>query len=85
MTLATLGWSVVWGTLAAAKLGWVAPARWVYVIAALPALAGVWYALLTIRARKIWLLMAAVALFANGTLIALPFLFDEEFRAALAR
>ncbi|MEM9800150.1 MAG: hypothetical protein AAGA20_07490, partial [Planctomycetota bacterium] len=83
MTLATVGWGVVWGSLAVAKLGWSAPATWVYALAAGPALLGIVYAIVTVRARRTWLLMACVALFANGTLLALPLLFDEEFRSAL--
>lgn len=85
MTLATIGWAVVWGALAVAKLGWSAPVGWVYGLSAVPALGGIWYAFLTIRAHRAWLTMATVALFANGTLLALPFLFDEELRAALTR
>ena len=83
MTLATIGWGVVWGALAVAKLGWAAPAEWIYGIAAVPAAVGVWYGLLTYRTHRVWIMMAAVALFANGTLLALPWLFDEQFRAAL--
>ena len=85
MTLATLGWGVVWGALALAKMGWSAPVQWIYGLAAIPALAGLWYSLLTIRAKRVWLVMAVVALFANGTLLALPFLFDADLRAALDR
>ena len=85
MTLATLGWGVVWGALAFAKMGWSAPVQWVYGLAAIPAFAGLWYSLLTIRAKRVWLVMALVAVFANGTLLALPFLFDADLRAALER
>ena len=42
-------------------------------------------ALTTIRARKPWVLMTLVALFANASLLALPALFDEDIRAALLR
>jgi len=85
MTLATLGWGIVWGALAAAKLGLAVPVQWVYGLAAIPAVAGLWYSLLTVRARRAWLAMAVAAVFANGTLLALPFLFDAELRAALNR
>jgi len=46
---------------------------------------GVIFALATMRARKTWVMMTAVALFANASLLALPLLFDEEIRAALLR
>ena len=85
MTLATLGWSVVWGALGLSKLGvYVAPERAVYLLAGLPALAGVAYAVASVRARRPWLFMAAIALFANGSLLALPLVFGPEFREALA-
>ena len=45
--------------------------------------AGFGYGFLTVRARKAWLLMALMALFANGTLLLLPFAFDAELQAAL--
>jgi len=85
MTLATLGWAVVWCSLAASKLGWSAPASVVYLVSGVPATVGVLFALTTMRARKTWVMMTAVALFANASLLALPVLFDEEIRAALVR
>ena len=83
MTLATIGWGIVWGALGAAKLGWHPNEQWTYAIAAAPALLGLGYALMTVRARRAWLFMAAIAVFANGSLLALPFLFGPEFSAAL--
>jgi len=85
MTLATLGWAVVWCSLAAAKWGLAAPANAVYVVSGAPAVVGAILALTTIRARKPWVLMTLVALFANASLLALPALFDEDIRAALLR
>lgn len=82
MTLATLGWSVIWGAMALAKLGWTAPPLVVYLIAAAPAAAGLAFALMTVRARKAWVFMASVALFANGSLLALPWLFRDELNRA---
>lgn len=85
MTLATFGWGVVWGALGLAKLGiWEAPVRGVYTLAAMPAALGIAYALATVRARRAWVFMAAIALFANGSLLALPFVFGPEFSTALA-
>ena len=83
MTLATVGWGLIWASLAVAKLGWTPPAPWIYAAAGVPGILGLIYALLTVRARRTWLFMAVVAIFANGSLVALPFLFDVEFRDAL--
>ena len=83
MTLATFGWGVIWGALASSKLGWTPPITWIYLAAMIPGSLGLFYAFFTIRARRAWLFMAVVALFANGSLVALPFLFDAEFRSAL--
>ena len=41
--------------------------------------------LATMRARRTWIFMTTVALFANASLLALPLVFDEDFRAALLR
>lgn len=83
MTLATLGWAIVWSALGASKLGWTPPEVWVYALAGIPAAAGLVYALMTIRARRAWLYMAAIAVFANGSLLALPLAFGPEFHSAL--
>lgn len=85
MAFATVGWGVIWASLAASKLGWTPPLKGIYALSGIPGLVGVWFALLTVRARPAWLLMAGLALFANGTLVAMPFLFDEELREALLR
>ena len=83
MTLATLGWAVVWSALGLARLGVSVPLAWIYGISCLLGAAGFGYGFLTVRARKAWLLMALMALFANGTLLLLPFAFDAELQAAL--
>lgn len=85
MTLATLGWGVVWCSLALAKWGWAAPASAIYVVSGVPAALGVVFALTTMRVRRTWALMTTVALFANASLLALPLLFDEDIRAVLTR
>jgi hypothetical protein len=70
MTLATFGWGVIWGALASSKLGWTPPILWIYLAAMTPGTLGL-------------LFMVLVAVFANGSLVALPFLFDAEFRIVL--
>lgn len=83
MTLATLGWGVVWISLGLARLGVTVPLAWIYGLSCLMGAAGFAYGFLTVRARRAWLLMALIALFANGTLLLLPLAFDAELQAAL--
>lgn len=83
MTLATLGWGVVWASLGLSRLGVQVPPLVIYGVSGLLAAAGFAYGVLTMRSRRAWLYMAAVALFANGTLLALPFVFHAELEAAL--
>jgi len=81
MILATLGWGFLWLSLLAHKLGWWHPsARLLQWLASVPAALGALYALFTVRARRTWLLVAAVALFANVSLLLVPVLFAEELR-----
>ena len=76
----------VWGALGLSKLEvWEPPLRAIYTAAAIPAILGLAYALASVRAKRPWLLMAAVALFANGSLLALPHLFGPELNAAFGR
>lgn len=84
MTFATVAWGIVWGSLGVSKLGWHIPETWVYAVAFLPASIGLAYALMTVRAKRAWLFMAVIAVFANGSLLALPFLFGREFADALS-
>ncbi|MEZ6016266.1 MAG: hypothetical protein R3F49_14195 [Planctomycetota bacterium] len=81
MILATVGWGLLWTSLLAHKLGWWHPSalalQWV---ASVPAALGALYALATVRARRTWVLVAAVALFANISLLLVPVLFTEELR-----
>ena len=82
-THATLGWGVVWGALGLSKLGAIAPSlRLVCTLAAMPAVLGLAYALATLRARRAWVFMASIAVFANGSVLALPWIFGEELSAA---
>ncbi len=84
MILATLGWGVLWLSLLAHKLGWWHPSasalQWV---ASAPAAVGALYALVTVRARRTWLFVAGIALFANVSLLLVPALFADELRLLL--
>jgi len=76
MTLATLGWGCWWLALALKKLApEIAPSFATTATAAsVFAVAGLALALLSVRARRSWLLFTAVALFANASLLFLPWL-----------
>jgi len=74
MTLATLGMAI-WGIVMVA-LEYVPERvphfRWVFAAAGLFAVPGFVLGLLTLRARRAWLLVALVPLLANGMLLVLP-------------
>jgi hypothetical protein len=80
MTLATLGWGVWWvGLLLARFAPWLAPdflsgRTLVTTLSSILAALGLVLALLTVRAKRSWLPFAAVAIFANLSLLLLPLL-----------
>ena len=80
MILATLGWGAWWLSLFAHRFF---PALFpgfavTYWVACVPALLGLLLAVLTIRARKIWVLLAAVPICSNLFLLALPWVLDRD-------
>ena len=79
MILATLGWGTWWCVLIVRRL---APEREVSLvlpatISTTAALLGLLIAILTLRARRAWILFALVPLFANGSLLFVPWLAGE--------
>lgn len=79
MVLATLGWGAWWCVLLLHQL---VPDLHIplYVPAALSlaaAVPGLLVAILTLRARRTWVLFALVPLFANGSLLLVPWLVSE--------
>jgi len=79
MMLATLGWGTWWCVLLVRRL---APAREIPLalpasISTAAAVLGLVIAILTLRARRGWILFALVPLFANGSLLFVPWLVDE--------
>jgi hypothetical protein len=76
MTMATLGWAIVWIDLALARLApGIAPslpvASWIaFAFGSIGFVAAMW----GIRARLAWLLVLLVPVLANGTLLAAPWL-----------
>lgn len=84
MILATVGWGLLWLSLLAHKLGlWHPTATALEWCATVPAALGTLYAIATVRARRSWLLVAGVALFANISLLLVPALFEDELRMLL--
>ena len=79
MTLATLGWGTWW--LAIFLFRFVPSLNpgleLTSVVSCLFAVVGLGVALLTVRARRTWLLFALVPIFANGSLLFLPWLAAE--------
>ena len=85
MIFATCGWATWWCSVLLYKLlPDLAPPLWaIYSVACTCALIGVVLGFFTIRARMIWVLLAAVPMFANGSLLLVPLVFDAEVRAFL--
>ncbi len=79
MTLATLGWGTWWLCLLARRLvpSWEVPLAIPAVISTVFALLGFVIAVLTLRAQRSWILFTLVPLFANSTLLAVPWLARE--------
>jgi hypothetical protein len=79
MVLATLGWGTWWVVFFLRRLapGLVPPLGVVGTISLLFAIPGLIIALLTFRARTSWLIFAHVPLFANASLLVMPWLEAE--------
>jgi len=76
MILATLGWGTWWCALFVHRL---APEREIPLalpatISTVAAILGLAVAILTLRARRAWIAFALVPLFANGSLLFVPWL-----------
>jgi hypothetical protein len=79
MMLATVGWGTWWLVLLVHRL---APERTLSLavpaaISTTAAVLGLLIALFTLRARRAWILFALVPLFANGSLLFVPWLAQE--------
>jgi hypothetical protein len=79
MTLATLGWGTWWLCLLARRLApdWHVPLAVPSVISTALALLGLAVAVLTLRGRRAWILFTLVPLFANSSLLFVPWLARE--------
>lgn len=78
MTLASLGWGTWWILLFVKKLAGVSPGLLVpSVFSTVFAIMGLGIALLTLRARRSWLLFSLIPLLANASLLAMPWLAVE--------
>ncbi len=80
MILATIGWGAWWFSLFARRFfpGLFPGFAVTYWVACVPAAAGLLLAIFTIRARKIWILLAAVPICSNLSLLALPWVLDRD-------
>lgn len=79
MVMATVGWGAWWCVLLVHHF---APERriplvWPATLSTTAALLGLAIAVLTLRARRAWILFALVPLFANGSLLFVPWLAEE--------
>jgi len=79
MILATLGWGTWWCVLILHRLrpdppvGLLVPST----VSTVAAVLGLAVAVFTLRARRAWILFALVPLFANGSLLFVPWLAEE--------
>jgi len=84
MSLATLGWAAWWTALVVVK---IAPGTasgmtiGASVVSELCALLGLAIAAASLRARRTWILFVAIPLFANASLLVMPWLASELIRA----
>jgi hypothetical protein len=80
MSLATIGWAAWWLALIAVKL---APSKGAALVVGATAVSvpfaflGLLLAAVTLRARRTWILFVMVPLFANGSLLVMPWLASE--------
>lgn len=79
MILATLGWGTWWCVLLVHRLdpGREIPLALPAAVSTVFAVLGLVVALLTLRARRAWVLFALFPLFANGSLLLMPWLAGE--------
>lgn len=79
MVFATMGWGTWWTTVVLLKLApaWAPSFHVAYTVAGIFAAIGFFFGVFSIRARRGWLLLAAVAIFANGSLLLLPTLLGD--------
>lgn len=86
IVLATAGWGVWWTSLVLNKLapswdGWGPGFTATYTVACSLTLVGFFYALISIRARRVWVLLAGFALLANGSMLLLPVVLGDPTTA----
>lgn len=82
MTMATLGWGTWWVAL---LLHHFAPRlrlglEWPGGVSLVFALLGLLQVLLAVRAKRSWMLLTLIPLFANASLLLVPWLVEELFR-----
>ena len=87
MVLATAAWMAWWLALVLHRWAPSMAPGWpiVYGVACTCASVGLFFALFTIRARRVWILLATVPIFANASLLLIPALLHDEVVRALAK
>ena len=81
MVFATLGWGVWWVTIFVHRFWpeFTVDLFWPSTVAGTLAAIGFALAFFSIRAKRIWVLLALVPMFANGSLLLVPTLLDERW------
>lgn len=79
MTLATLGWAVIWIALCLGRWApeWAPTAEVSFNVASMFAIAGLGLGIFTLRAKLAWILITAAPIFANVSLLSLRFVVPE--------
>ena len=74
MVFATMGWGAWWTFLILTRFApeWAPSVQSTYIVGAVFAAVGLFFAIFTVRARLIWVLLAGVPIFANSSLLFLP-------------
>jgi len=80
MILATLGWGLWWFVLGLHRFApsWFPGLTPVYIVTGCLASVGLFLGIFTVRAGLIWVLLAAVPIFANASLLMLPLVVGDD-------
>ncbi len=79
MTLATIGWAVIWISVCVARWvpGWAPDPTISFNAASFFALVGLGLGIFTLRAKLAWILITGAPLFANGSLLSLRYVIPD--------
>lgn len=79
MTLATVGWAVIWVSLCLARWapGWAPAPGLSFGVASVVALFGLGFGIFTLRAKAAWILITVAPIFANVSLLSLEYVVPD--------